>query len=193
MARDNQLPVSRPLARVSPRLHTPVWSCIAVGALSAIPFIQFAGASTIAVGATASIYFSYLLGNAAVMRARTKGWPKTRAPFSLGKWGKLVNALALLWGGSMLINFLWPASGKFGETANSLRIFSNPRPNETDYYGTGPLVHLGMKWLNDIPIIWTVMVVIIGIGAIYYFGFQRRKPWTPVSPPEGEELPVTTA
>jgi amino acid transporter len=190
MARDNQLPASKPLARVNPSLHTPVWSCIVVGALSAIPFIQFAGASTIAVGATASIYFSYLLGNAAVMRARARGWPKTTAPFSLGRWGKVVNVLALLWGGTMMVNFLWPASGK---GANALRIFTNPRPKETDYYGTGPLVHLGMKWLNDIPLIWTVMVVIILVGAIYYFGFQRRKPYTRVAPPEGEVVPQFTA
>ena len=33
------------------------------------------------------------------MRARMKGWPKTKAPFSLGAWGKVVNILALLWGG----------------------------------------------------------------------------------------------
>src|SRR5207253_3620480 len=53
MARDNQLPFSRPLARVSPRLHTPIWSCVAIAALSALPFIQFAGATIIAVAATA--------------------------------------------------------------------------------------------------------------------------------------------
>ena len=120
---------------MSPRLHTPIWSCVAIGALSAVPFIQFAGAAVIAVGATASIYLSYFLGNIAVMRARATGWPKTTAPFSLGGWGKVVNALALLWGGSMLVNFLWPASGKSG--ANSFRIFSNPRAVETDY-GFGP-------------------------------------------------------
>ena len=30
MSRDNQLPVSGPLAKVSPSLHTPVWTCIVV-------------------------------------------------------------------------------------------------------------------------------------------------------------------
>src|SRR5205085_2289252 len=99
MARDNQLPISRALSKVNPRLHTPVWSCIVVGVLSGVPFIQFAGAGVIAVGATASIYLSYFLGNIAILRARTKGWPRVRAPFSLGRWGKVVNVLALLWGG----------------------------------------------------------------------------------------------
>src|ERR1700759_3016366 len=31
MSRDNQLPISGVLSKVSPSLHTPVWSCIAIG------------------------------------------------------------------------------------------------------------------------------------------------------------------
>ena len=53
MARDDQLPLSKTMSRVSPRLHTPIWACVIVGLLSAVPFIQFAGAAVIAVGATA--------------------------------------------------------------------------------------------------------------------------------------------
>src|SRR5262249_24404145 len=87
MARDDQLPFSKTMAKVNPRLHTPVATCIIVGALALVPFLQFAGAAVIAVGATASIYLSYLLGNLAIMRARTKGWPRTSAPFKLGGWG----------------------------------------------------------------------------------------------------------
>ena len=98
MARDNQLPFSATMAKVNPRLHTPVGACIIIGALAAVPYLQFAGPTVIAVGATASIYLSYLLGNLAVMRARTRGWPKTKAPFSLGRWGKVVNVVAILWG-----------------------------------------------------------------------------------------------
>ncbi len=181
MARDNQLPFSRPLARVNPRLHTPVWSCVAIGALSAIPFIQFAGAAVIAVGATASIYLSYFLGNIAVMRARTKGWPRKSAPFSLGRWGKLVNAGALLWGGAMLINFLWPASGSSG--ANSLRIFSNPKAVQTDY-GLGQQVNFHVRFLNHIPLIELVIGVVLIVGAVYYFTVQRHKPLATIAPPE---------
>ena len=106
-------------------------------ALAAIPFIQFAGASRIAVGATASIYFSYLLGNLAVMRARMRGWPKTKAPFSLGGWGKVVNVVAIVWGVAMLLNFLTPASATVAfdpnaSGANYLRIFANPKAVQTD-------------------------------------------------------------
>jgi amino acid transporter len=177
MARDNQLPISKPLARVSPRLHTPIWSCVAIAALSAVPFIQFAGATIIAVAATAMIYLSYLLGNIAVLRARLKGWPKVKAPFSLGRWGKVVNVMGIMWGAGMLVNFLW-----FTNSSDSPRVLSNPKPNQT-----GGFVHF-VGFLNKIPVIELVLVVILVIGAIYYFAVQRNKPFTPVVPPEEEIL-----
>ena len=194
MARDDQLPFSKTMAKVNPRLHTPVGACIIVGALSAIPFIQFAGASTIAVGATASIYFSYLLGNLAFMRARTRGWPRTRAPFSLGGWGKVVNAVAILWGAAMLLNFLTPSSATSAwdpkaSGADYLRIFSNPKPIQTDYFEQGKqLVDFKIGFLNEIPVIWTVFALVIVAGAIYYYAVQRNKPFDPVRPPEEEDL-----
>ena len=91
MARDDQLPFSKTMSKVSPRLHTPIGACVIVGC-SRRSRSSSSPAPVIAVGATATIYLSYLLGNIAVMRARTKGWPKTKAPFSLGVWGKVVNA-----------------------------------------------------------------------------------------------------
>jgi amino acid transporter len=173
MARDEQLPMSKSLARVSPRFQTPFWSCIAIAVLSAIPFLQFTGATIIAVAATAMIYLSYLLGNLAVLRARYKGWPRVSAPFKLGSWGKPVNVIAILWGAGMLVNFLW-----YTNSTDSLRIISNPKPNQT-----GGLVHFG-GFLNKIPLIELLLAVVVIVGAVYYFGFQRRKPFTPVIPPE---------
>src|SRR5260221_10621126 len=52
MARDNQLPVSGPLARVSPSLHTPVGTCIGVALLAAVRFFNYAGWASIAFAAT---------------------------------------------------------------------------------------------------------------------------------------------
>ena len=199
MARDNQLPFSKTMSKVSPRLHTPVWTCVIIGALSAVPFIQFAGASTIAVGATASIYFSYLLGNLAFMRARMRGWPKTKAPFTLGKWGIVVNAIAILWGAAMLLNFLTPSSATSAfdaeaSGANYLRIFADPKPIQTDYYVRGEqLVDFKIDFLNEIPVIWTVFAVIIIVGAIYYFAVQRMKPGEVVVLPDTEAAETAPA
>ncbi|HTG48645.1 MAG TPA: amino acid permease [Actinomycetota bacterium] len=191
MARDDQLPFSRSMAKVSPRLHTPIATCIIVGVLAAVPFIQFVGAAVIAVGATASIYLSYVLGNLAVLRARTKGWPRTPAPFKLGGWGMVINVIALLWGLAMMLNFLTPSSSVnawdpgSASASNYLRIFSNPKPVQSDYYVQGQqLLNFHIGFLNKIPVIWTVFVVIFAAGALYYWIAQKKKPWEPVVPPD---------
>jgi amino acid transporter len=172
MSRDRQLPVSRPLARVAPSLHTPVWTCVAIAVLAAVPSVKYSGAGTIAIAATGMIYLSYFLGNLVIMRARLRGWPKMRAPFRLGRWGPLVNTVALLYGGAMLVNFAWP------------RVASNPEPDQTK-----GLLSFGWSLLNKIPILWTVVVGITLIGAIYYLAAGRRQPFAPVVPP-AEEAPV---
>jgi amino acid transporter len=194
MARDDQLPFSKTMAKVNPRLHTPVATCIIVGLLAAVPFIQFVGAAVIAVGATASIYLSYLLGNLAFMRARMKGWPRTEAPFKLGGWGMVVNAIAILWGLAMMVNFLTPSSAisafdpGTSSTSNYLRVFSNPKPVQSDYYAQGEqLLDFKIDFLNKIPVIWTVFIAIFVAGALYYWLAQRKKPWEPVIPP-GEDV-----
>jgi amino acid transporter len=176
MARDDQLPASKLMAKVNPRLHTPVGACIVVGLLSAIPFIQFAGVSTIAVAATASIYFAYLLGNLAVMRARMRGWPRAKAPFSLGGWGMLVNAVAVIWGIAMFVNFLWPASTS---GSGAIRVATNPSAEQT-----GGLVNFHIGFLNKISLIELVIGIVSIVGAIYYFAAQRRKPYEPVVIPD---------
>jgi len=170
MARDNQLPISGPLSRVSPNLHTPVWTCIVVGLLSAVPFIKYAGVAIIAIAATGMIYLSYFLGNLVIMRARARGWPKASAPFRLGRWGVIVNVLALLYGGSMLVNFAWP------------RVASNPEPRQT-----GGLLSLGLGFLNRIPILWTVAIGIAVIGALYYLIVGRSKNFAPVTAPSPDD------
>jgi len=171
MARDNQLPGSRFLAKVSPGLHTPMWSCIAVACIAAIPFWQFSGAGIIAIAATGMIYLSYFLGNIVIMRARVRGWPRTAAPFRLGRWGMLVNIVALLYGGAMLVNFAWP------------RAASNPKPNQTS-----GLLHL--NFLDGVPILWTVVIFIALVGAIYYLIVGRTKRFAPVVAPAEDDAPL---
>jgi urea carboxylase system permease len=180
MARDNNLPFSRHLSKVSPSLHTPVWTCITVAVIAAIPFIQFSGAGIIAIAATALIYFSYFLGNLAILRDRLRGWPRTAAPFKLGKWGVAINLLGLVYGGAMIVNFAWP------------RAASNPEPNQTVIAKVQQLnFHIG--FLNKIPILWTVFVFLLVVGAIYYLAVGRSKDFAPVTAPADEPLPTAGA
>ena len=47
------------------------------------------------IAATGLIYLSYFLCNLGVLVARSRGWPHKPAWFNLGRWGMLVNILAL--------------------------------------------------------------------------------------------------
>src|SRR5438270_1706164 len=157
MARDGKLPFGRIYNKVSRSLHTPVGTCIVVGALSAIPFLYFNGVATLAIGATGLIYLSYILGNIAILGARLRGWPKDAAPFKLGSWGTIVNLLAILWGGAMLVNFLWP------------RPSSNPNltnlPNYPSWLG----------FAGGWPIFEVTIGVILLVGVVYYLIAQLPK------------------
>ena len=120
------------------------------------------------------IYLSYFLGNLVIMRARLRGWPKASAPFRLGRWGLVVNAIGLLYGGAMLVNFAWP------------RAASNPEPNQTVIAGVQSLdFHIG--FLNKIPILWTVIIFIVLVGAIYYLVTGRNKEFSPVIAPSPDD------
>jgi len=171
MSRDDALPASKQLSWVHPKLHTPVGSCIAIGVLAFIPMLQYAGAGIIAIAATGMIYLSYFLGNIVIMRARVRGWPRVSAPFRLGRWGILVNVVALLYGGAMLVNFAWP------------RAASNPKPNQT-----AGLLKLG--FLDGIPILWIVVIFIVLIGAVYYLVVGRTKAFAPIVTPSEDDAPL---
>ncbi|HEY5057551.1 MAG TPA: APC family permease [Gaiellaceae bacterium] len=168
MSRDDKLPISGLLSKVHPQLHTPIGSCIAIGILAFIPMLQFAGAGIVAIAATGMIYFSYLLGNFALLRARLRGWPKSPAPFSLGRWGLPLTLLGIAWGGGMLVNFAWP------------RAVSNPTPTQT-----GLALNFHWNWLDGRPVLWTVFVVVVLVGAVYFALFQRTKA-SHLAAPDGE-------
>ena len=124
------------------------------------------------------IYFSYFLGNIAILRARLTGWPKTDAPFKLGRWGLVVNVVGLLYGGAMLVNFAWPRAVPF----------TNPEPSQS-----GGLLDFHIGFLNKIPILWTVFVVIAAIGVIYYLAVGRTKEFAPVIAPAADDAPLVQA
>ena len=152
MARDSQLPGSKPLSSVHPRTGTPVGACLLVAGMAAIFFLKYAGVALLAIGASGMIYISYILANLAILQARRRGFFERRdVPFSLGRWGMTINILALVWGGSMLVNFMWP------------RVETNPKPEETD-----GLLDFGIEFINKLPIQWSVIGTVVLLGAIYY-------------------------
>ena len=165
MGRDGRLPFGRAWGTVNHTFRTPVWAGIAVAILSAIPLVALlnnpTAISIIVVAATGLIYFSYFLNNIASLRARLRGWPHEKAPFSLGSWGIVINILALLYGGVMLVNFSW-----FGGLRNTFA--TNPNLNT-------PFTGLGDNFFGNFPLFEFALIVLFVVGAIYWFGFKRRQ------------------
>jgi len=168
MARDGKLPLGRMWNRVSPTLHTPVGTCIIIGVLAGLPLVYYAGAATIAIGATGMIYLSYILGNIAILLARLRGWPKDAAPFRLGQWGTIVNILGLVWGVAMEVNFLWPRDISVGGQNPPLSALPNI---------TVP------GFLANIPVYEFTLGVIVLVGLVYWAVAQRNAPEAPVVQP----------
>jgi len=166
MSRDRHLPLGSLWGRVNSTFRTPANAAIAVGVLAAIPILVIgpAGGFSVSIAATGLIYLSYLLTNLGVLAARFRGWPHKPAWFNLGRWGKTVNVLAILYGGLMLLNIgLWQDKGLFGEFGGEGRGVTNPtidtfiKPFGNEIAG-----------MPALPIFETLVITLIVVGAVYY-------------------------
>ena len=166
MSRDRHLPLGGLWGRVNSQFRTPANAAIAVGVLAAIPILVIgpAGGFSVSIAATGLIYLSYLLTNLGVLAARFRGWPHKPAWFNLGRWGKTVNVLAILYGGLMLLNIgLWQDKGLFGEFGGDGRAVTNPtidtfiKPFGNEIAG-----------MPALPIFETLVITLLVVGAVYY-------------------------
>jgi urea carboxylase system permease len=123
MARDNALPFGDKLARVNPDTQTPIVPAIVIGVIAALilavnidqPKI-FTVLTSIAV---IMIYLAYLMVTGPQLKKRLLGqWPpadlEAGGYFTMGKWGLLVNIVAVLWGAGMALNLAWPRASVYG-------------------------------------------------------------------------------
>ncbi|TCP43876.1 amino acid/polyamine/organocation transporter (APC superfamily) [Tamaricihabitans halophyticus] len=112
-ARDRMLPASQLFARFSARLHIPPYALLVAAVVPALVVL----ASRISVDATEriisfavlGIYLGFQMVVLAALRARLRGWVP-RGQFTLGRWGLLVNVLALGYGVAAIVNMVWPRS-----------------------------------------------------------------------------------
>jgi amino acid transporter len=186
MGRDRRMPLGGVWAHVNTRFRTPANAAVAVGVLAAIPLLVSDSPATLAIGATGLIYTSYFLCNFGVLIARRRGWPHQGAWFKLGSWGTIINVLALVWGGVMIINFaIWnssmfgalgtmsytiPASGSTPAAVWNLRDLTNPLLNTLTFLG-GKTV----SWLPPIPLFEFTLGLIVVVGGIYYLVAGRGR------------------
>ncbi|MDP9272766.1 MAG: amino acid permease [Chloroflexota bacterium] len=188
MGRDRRLPFGSTWGHVNKTFRTPTNAAVGVGVLAAIPFLvtgAFA-AYYLAIAATGMIYISYFLCNWGVWSARRKGWPHRRAWFTLGSWGSILNILALIWGGLMIINIgLWQ-SDLFGAFGTDLRsTWTNPPINSFIQWQGQTL-----KDLPAWPVFETVVIFVAVVGLIYYVmsGQGRREDAIQVDAATGEAV-----
>jgi urea carboxylase system permease len=155
MARDNGLPASNAVARVSHRFQTPVVPTVVIG-LVAIGILVlnidqpqiFSVVTSIAI---IMIYLAYLSVTVPMLWQRLRGrWEPARPGlFSLGRFGLPVNILAVLWGGAMAVNLAWPRSSVYNATGA-----------HHWYLQWGAFLYIG---------------VIVGVGLLYYVFFKRGR------------------
>jgi amino acid transporter len=185
MGRDGRLPMGKTWAHVNQTFRTPTNAALGVGVLALLPLLVTGALAAfyLAIAATGTIYISYFLCNWGVFAARRKGWPHKGAWFKLGSWGTIINILALVWGGAMVINIgLWNDTGLFGDFGNELRaIWSNP-PINTFLQWNGET----LTGLPSIPVFEFFVGAVLIVGVLYYFlsGQNRREDLSLVAPDE---------
>jgi len=170
MGRDRRMPLGSMWGTVNQTFKTPANAAIAVGVLAAIPFFVTDSPGLLATGATGLIYLSYFMANVGVLVARQRGWPHKGAWFNLGSWGTIINILALVYGGIMVINFALWKNPLFGNFGSDLRDLTNPSLNIITSGGNA------ISWLPDIPFFEATVGLILIAGAVYYVATgQGRK------------------
>lgn len=122
MSRERAFPFHRHLAKVSPRTGTPVITSITVGALSVLALLVnidsttiFTALSSLCIG---MLYVAYFGVTVPLLWVRLRHAGTDRFPagvdedgrplFSLGRWGVLVNVVAVVYQAIMVVNLLWP-------------------------------------------------------------------------------------
>jgi urea carboxylase system permease len=154
MARDNTLPFSSTLARVSAASRIPTVPALLAGILAAaILVINVDFPDVIKVVTSLAILWAnlaYLLVTAPLLVQRLHGWPAggdmpQRRLFRLGKFGIGVNLLAVAWCSFTVVNVGWPRAEVYGQ-----------------------------DWPHRFAALFYTGGLVI-IGAIYYLLVQRHK------------------
>jgi urea carboxylase system permease len=119
MARDDVLPFSKQLGKVSGRTGTPLLATVVPGVGAAICLLVNVGNAGLFLGLASVcimlLYVAYLMVTVPLLAQRIKGNPLLdgldedgKKLFSLGRFGLLVNGIAVAYGVAMAINLGWP-------------------------------------------------------------------------------------
>jgi amino acid transporter len=111
-ARDDGMPGSRWLKRVSGRHHTPATAIIVTSLLSVLLCVYAAAWFVVTSISTICLYLAYGIPIVLNVRNRLRGSGEsmsvTNAPWSLGRWSSIVNVIAIVWIVIITIVFMLP-------------------------------------------------------------------------------------
>jgi amino acid transporter len=154
MGRDGRLPFASAIARVHGRSKTPLVPSIVIGVLTLALLVLNVGNQraffVLTSVAIIMFYTAYLCVTGPLLIARLRGrWPSAEhGPyFSLGRWGLVVNVLAVIFQVGVMINLAWPRVAVYG--------------GDHWYFQWGAFVFTGGLGI---------------LGAIYYFFVLRGRP-----------------
>jgi urea carboxylase system permease len=167
MARDGRLPFGSAIARVSGTRKVPVIPALFVGVCALLLLAVNIGnqSAFLALTSVAIImfYLPYLGVTGGMLVRRLRGeWPRPEhGPyFSLGRFGLLVNVLAVVYGAVVAINIAWPRSAVYDAFAGTKDSAGHVIP--------------GHWYWQYIAVLFIGTVVLV--GTIYYFTVYRNKP-----------------
>jgi amino acid transporter len=111
-ARDGGMPGYTLIARIHPRWRTPVWAIAVTCALAVLLTVYAALYSVVVAISTTALYLAYAipigLNLRNKLRRRGEHTTPATAPWSLGRWGVALNAVAVLWVGCITVLFSIP-------------------------------------------------------------------------------------
>ncbi len=126
MARDGRLPFGTHIARVSGHRKVPVIPALVVGILALLILVINIGNQSAFLALTSvaivMFYIAYLGVTGGMLVRRLRGtWPKPdHGPyFSLGRWGIVVNVVAVVYGALVAINIAWPRAAVYDALAGT--------------------------------------------------------------------------
>ncbi|MEV6010123.1 APC family permease [Streptomyces sp. NPDC051976] len=153
MSRDNGLPGSRVLSKVSSRTGAPTAAALLTGAGAiVILLVNIRQPQIFLVVTSATVILAliaYTLVAGAFFLRRMRGeWIEDRDYFHLGRWGKPVAFCAVLWGVFVIVNTAWPRKA---------------------VYNPAPPFHWALQW-GGVLFVGIVMLS----GLVHYRRVQRH-------------------
>ena len=119
-SRDGGLPRSDLWSSVSPRFKTPAYAIWLAAGLALIVALYSKAYGVIVSLSTIGLYVSYVIPVALVLRARRRGQWKELGPWTLGRWGAAINAVAVAWVAFITVLFVAPPNEQTGYTFGAL-------------------------------------------------------------------------